>query len=104
MANWCGQGELLAVPVSSGLGRLGALLLDFTAPLDNVQRARTAALVTLHARHAATTFHLVRSNTELSAKNEQLEETRQQLLAASDKVRQLNDTLERRIEERTAEL
>ena len=98
------NGPLLSVPLADNERRLGAILFDFLAAQTANERIRTGALSALYARHATTTYDLVRSNTELAAKNAALEQTQAQLVSATQEVRNLNQTLEQRIEERTVAL
>lgn len=107
LRNWLcerGNGPLLSVPLSNKERRLGVLLFDFVATQTPGDRIRTGALSALYARHATTTYELVRSNTELYEKNSELELAQRQLVAATKEVQQLNQTLEQRIETRTREL
>ena len=88
-------------PVASAGGRHGVLVFDLQRPEDGAERARLAALATLYARHAATTFSVVSTSIQLEAKNAKLEEAQRRLVEAADEIRSLNASLERRVAERT---
>lgn len=92
------------VPLLVAFERPWILLIGLSIPEDVNERARITALTSLYARHAASAYTVIRTATDLEQRNQTLGRTQQQLIAAADEIRDLNATLEQRIEERTREL
>lgn len=98
------QYALHSVPVVGPTRRLGVMLLDFPRSQESSSQARVTALASLYARHAASTYRIIKSTINLESKNLELERAQQELLQATERITELNSSLEQRIEERTREL
>ncbi|MDG2114061.1 MAG: hypothetical protein P8N02_15780, partial [Actinomycetota bacterium] len=92
------------VPLIIANERPWVLLIGLAIPKNVGERARITALASLYARHAASAYTVIRTAADLERRNRTLGRTQEQLIAAANEIRDLNATLEQRIEERAREL